>query len=144
MVGLLVAVAFSYAVTRGGQHPGTVLTGYGASPGPAVASSSTRSAFGIHGGTTGLYPGRSQPLELTVTNPQSFAITVTSITTAVGPASAACPAADLQVGPFGGSLAVPAGGRAAVAVTATLAGAAPDACQGALFPLQYTGQGQKS
>ena len=142
VVALLVAAAFWSAPAGPSPHP--ALTGKGTSWRPVLAATSTRSAFGIRGSIGGLFPGQTRPLHLIVSNPQQFGITVTSIVTTVGAPSSACPADFLQVADFNGSLLVPAGGVAAVSVTATMPGAAPDACQGVTFPLQYSGQGQKS
>ena len=75
---------------------------------------------------------------LTVTNPQKVAITVTSITTAVSNASTKCVAANLKVTTFSGHLVVKAGKTAQATVNATMPHSAPNACQGAHFPLLYT------
>jgi hypothetical protein len=83
-------------------------------------------------------------LVLTVFNQSKVGITVTSITTTVGNASAACPAADFYVTRFTGSLAIPAFHAASVTVVATMSHSAPDACQGAVFPLYYSGLGHGS
>lgn len=103
----------------------------------AATNSAAPSRFRISGGVTGLYPGATLPLVLTISNPQPFAIVVTSVTVGVGDASAACPSSNLSVSQFSGTLTVPAQGSTAIALSATLAHSAGNGCQGAVFPLQY-------
>ena len=101
-------------------------------------------SFRIGGATGGLYPGDSKLLVLTVINPQHFAIRVTSIATTVGSAGPGCAAQNLTVAEFTGDLTVIALGSAQIAVPVTLKHAAPNACQGAVFPLDYTGLAVKA
>jgi hypothetical protein len=125
-----------------------VLTGYGNSglesasgstSSPAAPQTQTTGSFRIAGSVGGLYPGLSRPLVLTVSNPQAFTIVVTSITTTVTDASAACLASNLSVSAFSGQLSVPGFGTAQTSVLASMAQNAPDACIGATFPLAYSG-----
>jgi hypothetical protein len=98
--------------------------------------------FYISGGVSGLYPGQTANLNLTISNPQGFGITVTSISIYVNsPSAAGCPASYLSApSTISVNLAVPAGGSAQYGlVTVTLSSAAPDACQGVTFPLVYGG-----
>lgn len=124
----------------------STIGGYGVSwrAAAAVSSAGGPAGFGIGGSVGGLYPGDSAQLVLTVTNPQHFAIAVTSITAAVGTPRAGCDATNLTVGAFSSNLTVPAGGHASVQVPVTLASAAPDSCQGAEFPLTYSGLAHKA
>ena len=146
IAGVVLAVVVQ--LRFGAGHPAVInVIGAGAavvspSPSTAVASGET-GRFGISGSVTGLYPGASMPLVLTVSNHQEFAIVVDSITTSVGSPSPACASANLSVSQFTGNLAVPAEGTSNVTVTVTLSHAAPDACQGAVFPLQYSGTAVK-
>jgi hypothetical protein len=80
---------------------------------------------------------------LTVSNPQPFALTVTSITTKVKDASAGCRAVNLSVSVFAGGLRTPAHGSATTSVQVSLAPGAPDACSGADFPLVFSGVGRR-
>jgi hypothetical protein len=100
--------------------------------------------FAISGAATGLYPGGSAPLVLSVSNPNPFAIEVTSLTVSVGNAGAGCPAANLAVTPFTGTLAVAGRATAAVTLFATMSHGAPDACQGAVFSLRYAATAVRS
>ena len=142
LTGLLVAAAVGLTTSAVGANH-AVLIGYGNSTtGPAKPSAASKGTFSISGGLTGLYPGDAAPLVLSVFNPNSAPITVTSITTTVGKASSACQAKNLSITPFQGSLTVGPGGSAQVSVTAAMAYSAPNACEGVVFPLQYAGVGQ--
>ena len=144
------------AAGSAGPLQGGLLVGYGSNiataqpvPGAAHAAPGTRhrrrhnaaatGSFSISGKVTGLYPGKTLSLVLSVKNPQTFSITVTSITTAVSNASSTCLAANVTVTAFSGSLVVGAGKTGKVTVKATMAHSAPNACQGAFFPFHYTG-----
>jgi hypothetical protein len=114
---------------------------------PDAGNASTRSvatSFSISGSVTGLYPGAARPLVLTVTNPFPFAITVTSIKSKISNASTLCAATYLTVSSFSGRVGLPAHQTAHVSVVASMLHSAPDACQGANFPLHYAGLATKS
>ncbi len=150
VLGLIAGVVLAVILQPrfGAGHPAVIsFIGAGAaevspSPSSEVASDQT-GRFGISGSVTGLYPGASMPLVLTVSNHQEFTIVVTSITTSVGSPSPACVSANLSVTPFAGNVSVPPEGTSNVTVTVTLSHSSPDACQGAVFPLQYTGTAVK-
>ena len=108
---------------------------------PANASSLRTGSVGITGSVSGLYPGATSPLPLTVTNAATTPVTVTSVTTTVANASTLCTKKNLHVTKYThGALVVPAGGHAVVTVQATLVTAAGNACQGAVFRLTYHGK----
>ena len=157
---LAVAMAAGAAVSLGSMEgPPSTLVGINAdaayaSAGPAAkgpagpAPSSTSSAtanpsnaFTISGGISGLYPGASLPMVLTITDPKTYDITVSSISTAVNSQKAGCDSGNVTVSSFTGSLAVPAKHSVTVTVTAGMIHAAPAACQGAKFKLLYSGTG---
>ena len=152
MLAVAALIALQDRGTPMSPGPGRVLlTGFGSSLNGKVVSSTrgasgratgtkSRPPFSIGGGVTGLYPGLTVPMVLTVSNPGQTQITVTSVTTSVGDASASCLAGDVSVSAFSGRLVVPAHGSATLAVSATMAHTAPDGCQGAVFPFTYTGQ----
>jgi hypothetical protein len=106
-------------------------------PTSLVAASAAR--FSISGQVTGLYPGRTEPLTLSVTNPFKFEIFVVSVTTTEGSATPSCTAVNLSVSTFSGHVGVPAEGVAHIAVSASMSHSATDGCQGVTFPLQYSG-----
>ncbi len=111
-------------------------------------------SFSIRGQAAGvLYPGAaSQPIALTISNPNSFAIQVTSLQAAVAGGTAGCPAAGnvliiqatatasspLRVSAHG-SVTLPAQGISAPAIQLADRPVNQDACQRAAFVLTYTG-----
>jgi hypothetical protein len=145
--------------TSGSARPGNaatemVLTGYGSSshyaqsaPGantaPGTAVRDTARTFTISGSVSGLYPSKTLPLVLTVTNPLTSPITVSSITTTVRNATASCTSSSVAVTKFSGSLVVAAGKTAKATVHVAMAKSAPNACQGKNFPFQYAGTGKE-
>jgi hypothetical protein len=138
-----VATAAALAAAAHGIPAGT-LRGEGASWRPASAVvQSTSSGFKISGKLTGLYPGATRELVLVVHNPQMFPIVVTSITTTVASPSAGCQASNLVVTAFSGELPLRARTSAEVSVPVLMRHVAPDACQGAVFPLTYSGLGKQ-
>lgn len=102
------------------------------------------SGFSIAGRAVGLYPGATLPLVLSVTNPQSFSITVTSISTAVTGGTARCRDDEIAVSPFAGELVVPQSGSASTTVSVAMTHSAPNGCQGATFTFEYSGSGRAS
>lgn len=95
--------------------------------------------FTITGTVDGLYPGGSRTLELVVTNPAPFAVVVGELSVDVDDAGPDCLESQLTVPPLVEPVTVPASGTATVRLPATLGETAPDACQGATFPLTYQG-----
>jgi hypothetical protein len=140
--------------TTGGRHEhhlfgyGSVGSGSSATPGvtrtPGVVTGALRTSFTISGNITGLYPGSTLPLKLTVLNTMSFAIRVTSITTAVSNASNLCEASNVTVTSFSGSLLVLPKLEATTTVQVHMADGAPDSCQGSVFPFSYSGLASKA
>lgn len=145
---LAVLVATSAAGQTGGSGGIGSLVGYGRSqpasgthPGAGAANATM---FTISGALSDLYPGERVKLVLTVTNPFTYAITVTSIITTVANASPKCAAKFLTVASFQGSRAVSAGRSIHISVVAVMRHSAPNACQGVTFPLQYDGAGSST
>jgi hypothetical protein len=122
--------------SSGGQ---TQVASGAAGPGGGSSGSLTASPFAITGKVTGLYPGVTLPLTLTITNRQTFAITVTSMTTTVRNASKTCLAANVAVTSFAGSLPVAAKKKATMTLEVTMLESAPNVCQSHSFPFHYTG-----
>ena len=110
----------------------------------ADPSTASNGSFAIGGSVTGLYPGGLKWLGLTIANPQTFTIVVTSITTVVKATRASCPAGYLSIGSFAGHHWVAARGASHVAVPAKMAATAPNACNGARFTLTYRGLATKA
>lgn len=144
-----VLIGTAALASESGSHDRTELValsgrGTASEPTPADSSAFTSAGFTISGKVGGLYPGAVRSLKLTVTNHESFAIIVTSLTTTAGAARAGCGAANLKVASFSGRLKVPAKGKAGTSVHVTMAHSAPNACQGAAFPLRYSGQARRA
>ena len=126
-----------------------------------------KGSFTVAGRVEGLYPGASVQLPLTLTNPNSFGIRVTSVTVAVQTPTApktsstsSCSATAVQVGthdatgfhpvtPLPASISVQVdlaknGVAPTSAVWLHMLATSPDACQGASFALSYGGSAVKS
>lgn len=98
--------------------------------------------FTLSGSVNGLTPGKPTPLRLTVANPDSQPIRLTSATATPRAASSACPASLLKITTFSGTpeTVVAARGKAVIELTVTLSTQAPDACKKVSFPLTYAGK----
>jgi hypothetical protein len=102
-------------------------------------------AFTLSGSVDGLMPGRPAPLRLTVVNPDSQPIRLTSATVTPRPASSACPASLLGITAFSGTPETIVAGRsqAVVELTVTLSAQAPNACRKVSFPLTYAAEAEQ-
>jgi hypothetical protein len=119
--------------------------------GPDVEEVTTMGNLGVSvGHVLGLWPGRSMPLPVTYTNPQSFAVAVVStkieVTSATSAAvespDARCAPDDLEVDP-GAVLLIPpvaVGPHASTSssVPVRLSPDAPDGCKGSSFTVSVT------
>jgi hypothetical protein len=117
---------------------------YGSGWQHALATSGAQCSFAVSGTVTGLYPGSTLALALTLTNRNNFPITVNSVSIAVAGASATCPASNLTGGALSAPVRVAANSSSVGTLPITMARSAPDACQGATFPLAYTAEGVKA
>ena len=141
-VGVVACGLGAWSLSRAEPSGAIALRGRGSasvSASPLESRLANRRFF-INGTVTGFYPGATLPLTLKVTNPEPWAIVVTSISTQVGGASSGCPSGYLSVGPFSGHLKIPPRSWGSLQVLAQLNHAAPDACQGVVFPLSYLGK----
>jgi hypothetical protein len=102
-------------------------------------------AFTLSGSVDGLAPGKPAPLRLTVANPDSQPIRLTSATATPRSASSVCPASLLTIKAFSGTpeTIVAARSRAVIELTVTLSAQAPEACKKVSFPLTYAGQAEQ-
>jgi len=124
-----------------------VLVGTGTSGSPSGASPTVEAGgarpetgtFRIAGSATKLFPGHTVPLVLTVTNPQSFAIVVTSLTVGVHNASIKCAATNLSASAFASRLSVAAHRSSKATLHLSMHLNAPNACESAKFPLSFRG-----
>jgi hypothetical protein len=95
--------------------------------------------FAVAGTVDGLYPGVQTTVHATVTNPQTFTISVTSVGVTSLDASPQCPGSLLEFGDETTAVDVAPGATATVPVAVSLDAGAPDACQGATWPLEFVG-----
>ncbi|HLN16525.1 MAG TPA: hypothetical protein VK277_07240 [Acidimicrobiales bacterium] len=115
-----------------------------AAPSNGVHPVRVSDAFVIQGNVSGLFPGADIPVQLMVTNLESFPIVVTSIRTHVSALSPGCRGSNLKLSVFAGQLPVGGNGTATTTVSATMPRSAPNSCQGATFVLQYRGRATAS
>ncbi len=144
IVGALGATALVRTIS--GPSKNTTLVGVmrtSATPSGSAQTSAGTSATGVFyiaGDVHGFYPGRARRLQLTVSNPQTFDIDVTRITVRIRNSNhPGCTSFWLRADEFNGSLLVPAQGSATLKIRMGLRRKAPDACQGATWPLTYSG-----
>ncbi|MFN2523658.1 MAG: hypothetical protein ABR614_10165 [Mycobacteriales bacterium] len=90
-------------------------------------------ALRLSGGIESLMPGGSADLVITVRNPGTHAVEVSRITARVTGASGGCAASALDITPWAGSLAVPAGGSAVAPLRVSLSAG----CEGSSWSLAY-------
>jgi LPXTG-motif cell wall-anchored protein len=105
----------------------------------ATSAMPSQEDFRLTGEVGGLYPGIESTVPVAITNPQSFAIDIVSVDVTALDAGSGCPGSVLTFDGVGSTVAVPAGGTVTVSVEVRLDPAAPDACQGATWPLVFTG-----
>ncbi|MGZ5398987.1 MAG: hypothetical protein ACXWDL_02580 [Nocardioides sp.] len=106
----------------------------------ASGSSGPRPSFTISGGVNGLYPGAHSRAELRITNHRHWTIDVRRIfVTVASTSNPGCPRSMVRSPGWAGSVRVAKGKTRAVSVPISMRAAAPDACQGAVFALRYSG-----
>jgi hypothetical protein len=124
--------------------PGSLAAPKGPGNGQGNGQANGHRDFVVSGHVEDLRPGGSLPMVLTVENPNSVAIRVTSITVQASAASTGCPASALTLPNWTGSLFVAKDGTATLTVDVALKATAPDACQGATWSLRYGGTAVKA
>jgi len=90
---------------------------------------------------SGLYPGADVTVPVTVHNPLSYDLAVHTADVTVGDAGPGCPAANLVAGSYSGDVVAAAHRDATIPIRMQMPNTAPDACQGATFPLVFTASG---
>lgn len=104
-----------------------------------ASSVHAQDGYQIAGEVDGLYPGAVATLDSRVTNPHPFPIRVVSTTVTVFDASSECPASMLEIGDSQATVEVPPLGMGTVPLDVRMSLSASDACQGATWPLMFTG-----
>ena len=130
------------------RHPGhwarlaslIAMTGLLAVGATSPAGATPDPAFPVSGSVTGLAPGASVPLVVSITNPFGISIVVQRVGAVASDASPLCTTDFLVIEGTRGELLIPPGKTATDALVASLTPSAPDACQGAVFPLSYDGR----
>jgi hypothetical protein len=104
---------------------------------PVGTASAAEQDFTLSVHYAGLYPDSDTIVAVTVHNPQSFPLHVHTAVVHVDDASPACRAENLVAHSFTGDIVVPADADGSIPIRFQMPAAAPDACQGATFPLTF-------
>ncbi|SDX22985.1 hypothetical protein SAMN05421504_102741 [Amycolatopsis xylanica] len=111
----------------------------GAGSGSVTSTSAINSTISPTGTSAALYPGATQTFTISVTNPNSYPVKVTSISSGSSAADGGCGAgsvtSDAVSNPSG---TIAANGSSTYTLTAHMTGDADDACQGKNFSLTLT------
>ena len=115
------------------------IAGVGGGGGGDIGAPAKRGAhLRVHGTVVGLYPGARKKLHVHVRNTSPRSMQLRALRTKPSDASAACARDYLHVKRMKRSRArVPGNSRTTVNVSVRMAASAPDACQGASWPLRY-------
>ncbi len=105
-------------------------------PDPVRAASPT---FHIRGSVRGLYPGRVKKMRVRIRNPFGFPIKVREIRPRVQRPYRGCPPKAIRVRVWHGNVRVVAHTGKVVGVRIRMKLSAPNACQGARFPVRFRG-----
>lgn len=108
---------------------------------PTGATAHAARDFTLSADFVGLYPDADVDIPVTVHNPQTYPIAVQSASVTIGDASPTCTNANVTAQSFSGDVHVPAGDDATFPLRMHMLASAPDACQGASFPLTFTATG---
>lgn len=122
--------AAAYWTTTGGPATGSGTTG-------------TASISASAGTASGLYPGATVPVAVTVTNggPRPVALSTVAVGAVEAAPSAACAAAVTATPLAAGLPTIPAGATTSVNLTVSMNTAAANTCQGAVFTIPVTATG---
>lgn len=128
VTGLAVAAALSGAAVALAAPPN----------GPPDRDGGTTRTFDVTGTVDGLLPTVQRDLPVLLESPYRFDVDVVTIDVDVGDPPGDCDAVDLLVSPPQVPVTVPARSEVTLVGSAALAADAPDACQGAVWPLTWT------
>lgn len=106
----------------------------GARSGPAPAP---QPAIRLSGHVAGLYPGAAKSFRVSVANRSRRRWVVRLVKAVPGAPNRRCPAGNMKLAPYRGAFELPPRARRSVSLRAAMHPDAPDACQGALFPLTF-------
>lgn len=108
---------------------------------PAAVAHAADVQFTLTTNYTGLYPDADVSVPVTVHNPLKYDLAVHTAEVHVGDASPTCTAANLEAASYSGDVVAPADGDTTIPIRMHMLASAPDACQGATFPLSFTATG---
>ena len=119
---------------------GAALTSAAAVPRPAPPSTPSPNArtVVVHGRVRGLFPGARKQMRVVLRNTTPETVRLTGITAVVANASPTCRARNVSVRGFVGSRTIPALASIRVPLRSRMRPKAPNACQGARFPVRFT------
>jgi LPXTG-motif cell wall-anchored protein len=109
---------------------------------PAAAAHAVDEQFTLTADYAGLFPNAEVSVPVTVRNPHGYELAVHTADVVVGDAGPSCPAANLEASSYAGDVVAPPHGDATIPVRMHMLATAPDACQGATFPLRFTASGE--
>ena len=101
---------------------------------------STPHRFSIRGSVSGLLPGAKTSLRVRIRNPYRRRIRVVSVRAFVNPSGHPCPVGNVRLKPFRGSLLIGARSSRSLSLEISMSRSAGMACQGAIFPLRFSGR----
>jgi hypothetical protein len=99
-----------------------------------------RPTFRVRGNVKGLYPGHVKKMRLRVRNPFDFAIRIHEVRARARRPFVGCPAKAVKIRRWHGNLKIAPHSRRIVNVRIRMKRWAPNACQGARFPIRYRGE----
>jgi hypothetical protein len=95
----------------------------------------------ISGSVSGyLFPGRSMSLVLTISNPNAFGASISSVTATPSSPTAGCPGTSLAATSYSGSLPISGHGTASVTLLVSMSKTAPNVCQHTTYSLTYAAE----
>lgn len=97
--------------------------------------------FTLTASYSGLFPNADVSVPVTVHNPVAYDLAVHTADVTVGDARPGCGSEYLEAFSYSGDVVAPAHGDAVIRVRMHMLATAPDACQGATFPLTFTATG---
>ena len=100
--------------------------------------------FTMAGSVSGLFPGDTRALVVTLTNTNNFPLLASGLTATVADPAGPCTAAAIQVTGPSGSVTIPKNGTAPATYTVRMSNSAPDACKSTTFALTYKGTAVKA
>jgi len=107
----------------------------------ATVAGAADTQFTLTTNYTGLYPDADVTVPVTVHNPMAYDLAVHTAAVQVGNANPGCTADFLEASSFSGDVVAPAHGDTTIPIRMHMLASAPDACQGATFPLSFSASG---